>query len=83
LSGKLLDPATAAQLFQLFTVAKDDGLALDIHFDPLRDAERAWIVQLWDPEEREITTSRAPTLAQAVASALERVRAKEAVGGDW
>jgi hypothetical protein len=74
---KLLDSSTAAALFTLHALALDRTLALDINYDALRPPECAWIVQLWDPGEREVTSARAPTLAQAVAATLDKVRATE------
>jgi hypothetical protein len=75
-SGKLLDSATAANLFNLHALAVSEGLALDIHFDPLRPTELAWIVQLWDHAEREVVSARSPTLAMATSQVLTAVRCK-------
>ncbi|MBX9582448.1 MAG: hypothetical protein K2X87_19260 [Gemmataceae bacterium] len=77
MSGKLLDSSTAAALFALHAVASERTLNLSLDYCPLRPPECAWILQLFDIEEHSITTSRAATLAVAVAAALDQVRAKQ------
>jgi hypothetical protein len=69
---RLLDVPTAEKFSHLHNHALDRGMAIDVNFDALREPKYAWLVQLFDPQERIVVTGRGKDLPTAMSEAHDR-----------
>lgn len=73
---RLFDAATAEKLSVLHSHAHEENLCVCINYCNARDPSVAWIIQLFDDEDRVLVTGRGGTLDVAVAEVHDRWRAR-------